>query len=1250
MSNDYNTFTQKLFTSLGDDKFYQSNSLIFYLNLPQNQRTNDEANIVDDKITSVLISALGYNSGEIQYNLAQTNRKRTDFTVRISQYPRPCFVAESKNTATAKLSENLPQLADYMRSQGATRGLLIDGKTILTYELSSGQFILTGEIFLKELVEKWRGESLFAENKSGFDTFNKHDNVILKAFWQRFNKSVFEGIPKLIRDLTLKNDGTPHDADGKTWRSESRIKIYSQNEPEFNDELTEESARVIEMIALDVEAQLSLRIDEYKEFEKEENTNPSGKNTFEQEFENLWMQIFSKAQAWQIPESRRHSYNSRLSYSFKYGFNGDVIDEVKKDIAADITEKNNQLSDKFKRKDSELKKAVKEINLIVDEISRLRQVFHKKRSRLTVRYAQAIETHDAYKKWKDKVATILLKTSDERKLQREFATQTAYVLFVRLLLVRVLEDKNLINRIFTNGGIALWFERIEEQYLKHAEGRSTDFLLPIAYEAAQHIYAHYYSQAFVFDWYRADRNLIVQLLHRLAGFDFADIDRDIIGHIYSNYIRSEHKHESGMYYTPQEVVEYILDRVGYEGAEVLGRDILDPSCGSGAFLVEACRRQVKIQLDYYKTHQKKSKADLSIEEIRQIINAVKNNIFGLELNPFACYLAETNLLIQVLDLIKLAREKGGDISLDRFNIFNTDTLRYEYETRDFLRGLPYPASELETAEKIKGSLAEFEEGFDFVVGNPPYVRADEGMEGLLEYREEIKNDHPIESVRNLLEMKWDLFVPFVALGVFLLRSETGRLGMITSNAIEQITYAAKLRDFLVKNTRIDEISFFPKMKLFEDAAVENTVFFITKTDATETDLTLRRWHGETVENITKTETLSQTEFGENVFRQNVQTDEFSDMTALQEICYISKGMVIHSHEAKFPNEFTKDALISKGQDENHPVSYIEGENLTAFEVTDLNFLEHGDGLRAPEKVSRQTFPELYDRRKIMRGETSAAWLDNGTAIGNGWMFCNHSVILFALWKELNGIENRSISGELRKQPIERETLAKISERFTLEYLLAVLNSPKATEILVGTTVSARRSRFQPNDFRKLPIPNATASEQQEITEKVKELLRLGEEFLNLRRAGWEIKTSENKILAPAILSKYPSIRQNPFALAKVAWGMTINDPTAYPAELRRKENIFLRGKNQTAVEFSGVVETDALHWIERQFKQLPARLSFQSAEAEGTKFPASPAEAVKALNLLLKDEAEIKNKTGKFNKLKSEINEFVDKLYESRKE
>lgn len=160
----------------------------------------------------------------------------------------------------------MPQLADYMRSQGATRGLLIDGKTVLTYELNGGQILLTGDIALWKVVEMWRGENLFAVGKKGVEAIDPHDLVLLKAFWQRFNKSSFEGLPNLIDDLTLTVNGDLHSPNGKTWPSLSRIKIYRQFEPEFNDALTSESARVIAMIALDVEAQLSIRLAEYETY------------------------------------------------------------------------------------------------------------------------------------------------------------------------------------------------------------------------------------------------------------------------------------------------------------------------------------------------------------------------------------------------------------------------------------------------------------------------------------------------------------------------------------------------------------------------------------------------------------------------------------------------------------------------------------------------------------------------------------------------------------------------------------------------------------------------------------------------------------------------------------------------------------------------------------------------------------------------------------------------------------------------
>lgn len=46
-----------------------------------------------------------------------------------------------------------------------------------------------------------------------------------------------------------------------------------------------------------------------------------------------------------------------------------------------------------------------------------------------------------------------------------------------------------------------------------------------------------------------------------------------------------------------------------------------------------------------------------VDDPVSVLNRVRDNLSGFNLNPFACYLAEVNLLIQVLDLVKLAHDR-----------------------------------------------------------------------------------------------------------------------------------------------------------------------------------------------------------------------------------------------------------------------------------------------------------------------------------------------------------------------------------------------------------------------------------------------------------------------------------------------------------------------------------------------------------------------------------------------------------------
>jgi len=206
-------------------------------------------------------------------------------------------------------------------------------------------------------------------------------------------------------------------------------------------------------------------------------------------------------------------------------------------------------------------------------------------------FQTAAQVMDRFESWCGKTASLVFQSSDPDRLRREFVAQTAYLVVVRMLLVRIMEDKNLLPRVLTDGGLALWFRLAEPHYLALDPGRSTgtDYLLDLAYASAQRIYAHFYQKKSVFDWYRPDRIAVVRVLHRLAGFDLRDIDRDIIGTVYNQYVEERHKHESGMYFTPPPVVEFMLDRAGYVGGAILGKKLVDLSCGSGTFLVGGTR-------------------------------------------------------------------------------------------------------------------------------------------------------------------------------------------------------------------------------------------------------------------------------------------------------------------------------------------------------------------------------------------------------------------------------------------------------------------------------------------------------------------------------------------------------------------------------------------------------------------------------------------------------------------------------------
>lgn len=929
-------FAEAFIGCLAQDDFHRTGSLAAYLALPEAARNGDEANIVDLRISRILLGALGYAGLEVDYNASKDNL-RPDFAVRISDFPGCCFVIEDKATTETRLETHRPQLGGYMTALRCPRGLLVNGARILGYDDTGPVTAATFQFSLVGAIRMWRGDDLFANGRAGWDALPQPDRDVLAVLVRRYARPAFASVNRLVDDLTLDRDGKLHSLDGSTWRhGQTRIPVIDARVAP--DDLVQVVQELIGELREDVAVQFATRQVEHEAFQDAVRRAPGSSAAAEDIMNghaNGLLALWPRA----VPEVCNEA-RDRLYRAMRGDLPETEIDSIAARIRAEVSGRSGNGTDA-------LSKAAADARAFALRYSR-----HVARARAA--HSAGIEAVESFERWQAAVGTLLLAGAKPDKARDEYFAQTAYLVVIRMLVVRVLEDKGLTPRVFTNGGAALWFHQVEPHYFSLARGRSTTRLLEIAYENAQATYAHFYDDHRVFDWYVPDRITVIRVLHRMAGFDLSAMDRDIVGTIYGRFVNDRHKHEQGMYYTPPSVVGFILDRVGWSGAATVGARLLDPACGSGAFLVEAARRVVEA---YRAQFRAEGHVEIPPGRVQSVLDSLRDSLVGFDLNPFACALAEINLLIQVLDLVAHAHRNGEQARLERFRIYTTDALRVLPAARSVLEmGLdPADAGDLPEEEQAKTRLGTFADGFDAVVGNPPYVRADEGAEGLLRYRRQVEGN-PILKPLNVLTQKWDLFVPFVALGLHLLRQPDGKVGMIVSNAVETVLYAGALRRHPVGTSTLREVHFFePGVKLFEDAAVRNTILIAEAAPpvAGGNSATLREWHAGPPPLAVRRQSLPQAEYGTEVFRPalpSLRVPADVPAHALKHICYVSKGMVLHSHEGLETDKFNLDDLLSASPDNIHTRPYTNSKGLRLlnapvedfpFAAMYVQYLEYG---------------------------------------------------------------------------------------------------------------------------------------------------------------------------------------------------------------------------------------------------------------------------------------------------------------------
>ena len=340
-----------------------------------------------------------------------------------------------------------------------------------------------------------------------------------------------------------------------------------------------------------------------------------------------------------------------------------------------------------------------------------------------------------------------------------------------------------------------------------------------------------------------DGQLLYKHTKKLSEYDFdSQVDVNILGHIFENSLneiesinaeiegtnfdkQKTKRKKDGVFYTPKYITKYIVDNtIGklceekkqeFEIEEeeyqknrkgrkketlqklktklddyrnwLLTITILDPACGSGAFLNQALDFLIKEHTYIDELETSLLGGGMVLQNIENTI--LENNIFGVDINEESVEIAKLSLWLRTAQ----PRRK-------------LNTLNNNIKCGNSLINDPKVAG-----DKAFNWQNEFPEvfengGFDVVIGNPPYVRA----ELLGEFQEYLKHNYSLHNPSG------DLFSYFYEKSFKLLKANDGLFGFI-SNTFDKTTAGISIREYLQTEISFLKYIDFTEVQIFEGA-------------------------------------------------------------------------------------------------------------------------------------------------------------------------------------------------------------------------------------------------------------------------------------------------------------------------------------------------------------------------------------------------------------------------------------------------
>ncbi len=280
-----------------------------------------------------------------------------------------------------------------------------------------------------------------------------------------------------------------------------------------------------------------------------------------------------------------------------------------------------------------------------------------------------------------------------------------------------------------------------------------------------------------------------------ACWSFADehFEGELMGDLYQE-LDPVVKDRFALCQTPEFVRAFILDRTLTPALETFGADqvrLLDPSCGSGHFLIDGLKRIVAATAALHPDWERET-----------LVAHCLDRVVGIDLNDYACGLARARLVMTAAELAgkstltEAAHFHPQVYWADGLEQVERDEVRQQVQTDFFEKTEDKPRATLTRADVRSALRKVFQNNFHAVVANPPYIA--EADEVRREYHRELLGRR-----RRYVSAtgKYSLGSPFVErclqLGV-----DGAYVGVITSNNFMKRSFGRSLVEEVLANVDV----------------------------------------------------------------------------------------------------------------------------------------------------------------------------------------------------------------------------------------------------------------------------------------------------------------------------------------------------------------------------------------------------------------------------------------------------------------